>query len=597
MKKFKKISNILYAFSKIWKWNKKFFLFYIPSRLVSIPVSLLTLWISRQVIDYLEIGKGIGEIAIYVILLFTALCGLDMLSSWLLGHVWSYDSLFAERYEMEMLEKFLTMDYEKTERTDVLGKYQAAVNDVQSGLPAVDYLIIYFSILLQSVVGLLTYISIITYFSPLLFAVIVFSNVAVYLVNRSIVRFNNRHRDEVNDLYKRSNYLSYRIWNFKLFKDIKLYDLGGLISALFVKEEDNKNKWRRRCSLNTFFSKAVDALLILMRDGTAYFVIIRKLLMGEILAGDFAFYFGLITAFSGFLSDIADSVNELSGAADNIGNYKSFLEIQSKAICGSENPDLEKAPEIEFRNVSYRHEGADKDTLRSISFKVKAGEHIALVGENGAGKTTLIKLLCGLYQPTEGEILINNIPVSRYSREEYFRMFSSVFQDIHLLPVKISEFVSAVPTDKADSALVDKSLEMAGLKDKISSLKDGADTPMMKDVVQNATEFSGGEKQKLMIARSIYKGGVTVVLDEPTAALDPIAESELYHRYAELTTDKTSFFISHRFASTRFCDRILLLSGGRITESGSHDELIAKNGRYAELYNVQAQYYKNGDIA
>lgn len=143
---------------------------------------------------------------------------------------------------------------------------------------------------------------------------------------------------------------------------------------------------------------------------------------------------------------------------------------------------------------------------------------------------------------------------------------------------------------------MDKSLEMAGLKDKISSLKDGADTPMMKDVVQNATEFSGGEKQKLMIARSIYKGGVTVVLDEPTAALDPIAESELYHRYAELTTDKTSFFISHRFASTRFCDRILLLSGGRITESGSHDELIAENGRYAELYNVQAQYYKNGDM-
>ena len=230
------------------------------------------------------------------------------------------------------------------------------------------------------------------------------------------------------------------------------------------------------------------------------------------------------------------------------------------------------------------------------SLNVEKGRITGLVGENGAGKTTLIKLLCGLYQPTEGEILINNIPVSRYSREEYFRMFSSVFQDIHLLPVKISEFVSAVPTDKADSALVDKSLEMAGLKDKISSLKDGADTPMMKDVVQNATEFSGGEKQKLMIARSIYKGGVTVVLDEPTAALDPIAESELYHRYAELTTDKTSFFISHRFASTRFCDRILLLSGGRITESGSHDELIAKNGRYAELYNVQAQYYKNGDM-
>ena len=129
MKKFKKISNILYAFSKIWKWNKKFFLFYIPSRLVSIPVSLLTLWISRQVIDYLEIGKGIGEIAIYVILLFTALCGLDMLSSWLLGHVWSYDSLFAERYEMEMLEKFLTMDYEKTERTDVCLLYTSTVSD------------------------------------------------------------------------------------------------------------------------------------------------------------------------------------------------------------------------------------------------------------------------------------------------------------------------------------------------------------------------------------------------------------------------------------------------------------------------------------
>ena len=171
-------------------------------------------------------------------------------------------------------------------------------------------------------------------------------------------------------------------------------------------------------------------------------------------------------------------------------------------------------------------------------------------------------------------------------------MFSSVFQDIHLLPVKISEFVSAVPAGKSDSALVDKSLEMAGLKDKISSLKDGADTPMMKDVVQNATEFSGGEKQKLALARALYKNAPIVVLDEPTSALDAIAEQRLYQSFDKMIGKKSAVYISHRLASTRFCDNVAMFKSGEMIEYGTHESLMEKKGEYARMFELQAQYYQ-----
>ena len=223
---------------------------------------------------------------------------------------------------------------------------------------------------------------------------------------------------------------------------------------------------------------------------------------------------------------------------------------------------------------------------------MKSGERIALVGMNGAGKTTLVKLLCGLYRPTSGEIKIDGVPTGNFGREEYYKLFSPVFQNVQTAFFSLAETVSGTSEDKTDKAYALDCMKKSGLEKKIDSLSNGIDTRLDKQVNEGGIELSGGEAQKLMMARALYKNAPILVLDEPTSALDPIAENEIYLKYRDMTEGKTSLFISHRLASTKFCDRILLLDGGKIAEEGTHDELIAKGGEYAKLFEIQSCWYR-----
>ena len=232
--------------------------------------------------------------------------------------------------------------------------------------------------------------------------------------------------------------------------------------------------------------------------------------------------------------------------------------------------------------------------LDHISFSVKAGEKIAVVGENGAGKTTLVKLLCGLTEPVEGRILLGGAEAKKLNREEYYKLFSVVFQDIHLLPVTVAENVICREWtgEQEERDKIQRALRMAGLWEKVEKMPEKEDTYLLKGIREGAVDLSGGEKQKLALARALYENRKLLILDEPTAALDPIAEGEMYMRYADLTKGKTSIFISHRLSSTRFCDRILFMENGKITESGTHEELMEKNGKYAVLFALQSKYYQ-----
>ncbi len=245
--------------------------------------------------------------------------------------------------------------------------------------------------------------------------------------------------------------------------------------------------------------------------------------------------------------------------------------------------------EVEFRDVSFKYPGSDTWSLRHVSVKFNIGNRLAIVGENGSGKTTFIKLLCRLYDPQEGQILLNGIDIRKYNYRDYMDVFAIVFQDFKLLSQSLGSNVAGAAEYDRERAL--KALTDAGFEERLAGMPRGLDTILYKDLSPEGVEISGGEAQKIAIARALYKDAPFIILDEPTAALDPIAEAEIYARFGRIVTDKTAVYISHRLSSCRFCDEILVFEEGRVVEKGTHDDLVAAAGKYAELWHAQAQYY------
>ena len=340
--------------------------------------------------------------------------------------------------------------------------------------------------------------------------------------------------------------------------------------------------------LLTILSAATSQLLI----GIVYVFVGIKAWSGAFGIGAMTQYIGAITALSQSVSELFISIGELVNNAAFLQTTFEFLDEPNPMYHG--DLMLEKSEnnsyKVEFKNVSFKYPTVDTYALKNISMTFKIGERLAIVGENGSGKTTFIKLLCRLYDPTEGEILLNGIDIREYDYHEYINIFSVVFQDFKLLAFDLGENVAA--GIDYDEALVRKCLEDAGFKDRLDSLEQGLKTRLYKDFDEKGINTSGGEEQKIALARALYKESAFIILDEPTAALDPIAEHEVYSRMNEMTEGKTAIFISHRLSSCRFCQDIMVFHQGEIVQQGSHDSLVADvGGKYHELWNAQAQYY------
>ncbi|MEG2935905.1 MAG: ABC transporter ATP-binding protein, partial [Clostridium sp.] len=276
---------------------------------------------------------------------------------------------------------------------------------------------------------------------------------------------------------------------------------------------------------------------------------------------------------------------------------KDFYEFMDTDL-GEQGGDVEGASKedslaIEFKNVTFAYPGTDKNVLKDFSLSIPKGQKLAIVGINGAGKTTFVKLLTGLFKVNEGEILINGININEYKKSELYRMFGAVFQEVNILALTIAENI-ACTMDGIDYKKVDKVLKQVGLYHKVYELKDNVKTNMLKIIDENGVVFSGGESQKLAIARALYKGGNCVIMDEPTAALDALAEAEIYNKFDLLTQVKTAIYISHRLASTKFCDAIALLDDTGLREYGTHEELMDSKGAYYDMFVTQGKYYQEG---
>ena len=318
----------------------------------------------------------------------------------------------------------------------------------------------------------------------------------------------------------------------------------------------------------------------------------------DLPASEFLLYFSAVSGFTNWITILLNSASELNKISLQICRFREYMDW-SEPFKFEEGKPITKDDfsqyELQLEDVSFRYPESDSDIISHMNLTIRPGEKLAIVGLNGAGKTTLIKLLCGFLDPTEGRVLLNGQDIREFNRKDYYTLFTAVFQDFSRLQVTIAQNI-AQSISGIDQDRLTRCVDRAGLTQALTELPKGLDTMLGKIVGDDGIELSGGQLQRLMLARALYKDAPILLLDEPTAALDPIAENEIYQKYNEMTHGRTSVYISHRLASTRFCDRIIFLADGNIAEEGTHDDLMALGGGYCNLFNVQSKYYREGGM-
>lgn len=452
--------------------------------------------------------------------------------------------------------------------------------------------------LLINILGFVVYLFMVSSLEPFLIVIIIATTIIGYFANIYFNEWYFRHREEQARYTRQMGYSNRVAAEMDWAKDIRLFGMQEWLNDIYSRTLAVFDAFIMRGQSVCLLANVVDAVMTVLRNGIAYAFLITLTIQGELSASEFLLYFSAVTGFTAWITGILKSVTELRKNSNEISALREYLEVPEVFQFEDGLPlrisEIEKCV-IELRDVSFRYPNAEKDTLSNINLTIHPGERLAVVGLNGAGKTTLVKLICGFYDPTEGMVLLNGHDIRQYNRRDYYGLFSAVFQEFQLLP---STVVDNVAQDvMANEDRVKECLKKAGLLKKIEGLPQGIRNHVCKEVYDDGIDFSGGELQRLMLARALYKESKMLVLDEPTAALDAIAEHEMYLKYKEMTEGKSSVYISHRLASTRFCDRIILLADGRIAEEGTHDSLLDANGRYAELFRIQSKYYQEEELS
>ena len=597
-RKYAAIGCIAWALKDLWRLDKKFIFFIFATVPLAVVIPLLNSYFPKLLIDSLGAGTPFQRLALLACAFLTALTLLNLLASWIRSRCMARRYYPTNVYHTER-GAFIgyETDFENLEKQEFQKILGYVWGDASNGDCSREFVWQDISKALIDLAGIAAYASLLVLLKPLLLLVLAGVSAASYFFTRMQPVYYEKNKQKWEKETRKKNYLQGLSEDFSRAKDIKLYGLENWLEQMMRDYQAYILTWNKRCSLRGLWAAVLSGLMAFLQNGAAYFVLIGILLKGGITVGDFVFYFGLVAGVAGFLQGIITDVAKLNTRADKIAYWREFFDYPNRFNRG-EGCALPTAPvTIELKDVWYRYDGAEDYTLKGINLTVQGGEKLALVGMNGAGKTTLIKLICGMYTPTRGEILVGGKRIDEYNIEEYYAMISAVFQEVRAVAFTCFEFVASAdlerPTAREDAIAA---MQAAGIYDKVQSLQNGMDTHLLKGIYDDGVDLSGGELQKLVLARAIYKDGAILVLDEPTAALDPIAENNLYLQYQALTAGKTSVYISHRFASTRFCDRIVLLEDGVITESGSHGELMEKNGQYANLFNVQSQYYKEEEV-
>lgn len=593
-KNYSVVQNLIYCIRMTVKLHPILLVFCLFTILVNVLIPLLTAILPKEVIEAITEGRELGQILL-VTGIFTGSLAILMgvqeyLDRMIYWHKFKMNDFFLHMVTM----KGLTTDYRNQEeehfRKLQSESFASCNGNFSYYAQTYDAAVLFFSDLL----GFLTFTGILVTLNPLLILFLCAATAISFLLNRQIAKWVDRNNEEKVGYEQRMQYIVNASNDMQAAKDIRLYHMTEWMNQLYQENMRGLLGWYRRYTAKLFGVAAADSSLAVFREGVTYLVLIYMVWQNQITAAEFVLYFHVTAGFSAWLGSMFGQLNHLESLRLAMNRFRSYLDYPEhyKREDGISIKKAKMPGRITLDHVSFRYKEDGEDILKDIQLDLQPGEHLAVVGLNGAGKTTLVKLICGLMDPTQGRVLYDGVDVRDYNRIQYYQQFAAVFQDYSILPVTIEEIVAEDVSEHVDSERVENCLKQAGLWEKIVGLEQGCKSRYDKAFWDDGIQLSGGEIQKLLLARALYKQAPVVVLDEPTAALDPLAENRLYESYHDMMKEKTTVFISHRLASTRFCSRIVLIEHGSIAEEGTHEQLLAKKGNYCRLFETQAKYYR-----
>ena len=586
--------NVGWMVKLAWQHRKRVLLFCLVTAILEVGLNLTQLYIAPEILSRVEahapIRELLGTIGFFTMILFLIQGLTDYVNQNTM-----FPRVDVRTVIIGMLGRKSNMtSYPNTLDAVYIKLREKAHMACEGNREAAEYIWHTLTQLLKNIGGFMVYLTILSHLEPLLLLVVIATCLGGFLVSRYTNNWMFTHREEEDKYYAKKHYIREKAQSVELAKDIRIFGLQNWLNDLLYSIHDVYLDFRLRVERKRLLADFMEAVLTMLRNGLAYVYLINMALKDNLSVPEFLLYFTAVTTFTTWIMGILQEMTKLHQQSLDISQLRAFLEYPEPFKFEEGNPvPKADAYELKLENVSFRYPGAEQDTIHHLNLTVHPGEKLAIVGLNGAGKTTLVKLLCGLFDPTEGRVLLNGKDIRDFNRREYYGLFSAVFQEFSVLDVTVAENI-AQTKEGIDYEKVKDCVEKAGLTKMIADLPQGLDTHVGREVFLDGVLFSGGQTQRLMLARALYKDGPILMLDEPTAALDPIAENDIYMKYNDMTVGKTSLFISHRLASTRFCDRIIFVTNGHIAEEGTPESLLALGGEYAKLFEIKSRYYQEG---